>query len=54
MEETTGHYFTLNKNENLYDVLDIHLFRNKLIVYAQVNGVYTLNLNTTSVTNTLF
>lgn len=32
-------------------VMDIHLYKNKLIIYTLVNGVYSLELNTTSVIN---
>lgn len=37
--------------ENSDGVMDIHLYKNQLIIYTMVNGVYSLDLNTTNVIN---
>ena len=49
-----GDTWQLFFSENIKDsngVMDINLYKNKLIVYTTVNGVYSLDLNTTSVIN---
>jgi Secretion system C-terminal sorting domain len=43
--------FYTEEIENSDGVLDIHLYKNKLIIYTLVSGVYSLDLKTTSVIN---